>query len=753
MAEKIRPIIEELGMDLVTMHEWDSANIKWQRNTWKQELSKADIVILPANYEKQPAKSNNRLIQCLSMGLPSVCSPLDSYVKVEKENPGCCLFARNNEKWRAQLQKLQDENLRKEMASRGPTIARAFSIDEIGKKWIRAIDENRNVDIVIPTYNNPYCLKLCIDSIRACTMVPYRIIVVNNGDNEDTKRYLDEQADIQSIHTGRLNFAQAINLGIGSGSSPYICLLNDDTIVSKGWLTHLVSSASDSGIGAVGVLSNCDKGWLHDYSINVGGVDLIPGLNTREQIVPIIHDIYDYEKNFEHPNQVEREWIAFYCALIPRLVYSKVGKLDDGFVNSGEDVDYCLRIRRAGYRIIQNYNSFVFHFGAVGRHILESEDPGSYKESDRKTNIYLKEKWKKENVVIYTGPSWERWDFRNVDKGGIGGSETWTVYLAREFDRMGYRVKVFADCPEPHIYDGGVEYLHYTDYPRFVDRNWIDYFISSRTTDTLDFPVRAGKIFVMIHDVWLLSDRVKIHLDKVYKYCALSEWHRSFISSYHNIPEDKIWVTSNGVDFSRFEQDVQRERHRMIYSSSPDRGLDTLLGMMPKIIEKVPDAELHVFYGFKNWAEAVERRGDEKQRKKMEEIRQALNQPGVIYHGRVGQKELAKEFLRSSLWAYPTSFEESFCITAVEAQRAGLPVVTSNYAGLITTVGKSGLLCGNGEKGQSYTPEYQEEFIDICVSFLTDDLIWGSWSKKSLQNSERFSWSNVASGWVKQFKS
>lgn len=752
MAEEIRPLVEELGMELVTMHEWDNADVKWERATWKQELAKADMVILPANYKKQPAKSNNRLIQCLSMGLPSVCSPLRSYVEVEKSNPGCCLFAENPDEWRSQLQKLQDENIRKKMATQGPKIAKAYSIDEMGKKWLSILGENNNVDIVIPTYNNLPCLKMCLESIRACTKVPHRVIVVNNGTDVETKEYLDKQSDVLSLHTGRLNFAQAINCGIEAGKSPYICLLNDDTIVSKKWLTHLVSSISDPDVGAVGVLSNCDKGWLHNYSINIGGVDLLPGVNTLEQIEPIVQEIYNYSKNPDHPNRVDREWIAFYCTLIPRAVYSKVGKLDDGFVNSGEDVDYCRRIRKSGYKVIQNYDSFVFHFGAVGRHILESEDPGTYKESDRKTNIYLREKWGKENVVIYTGPSWERWDFRNVDIGGIGGSETWAVYLAREFDKLGYRVKVFGDCPEPHVYDGGVEYLHYTEYPCFVDRNWIDYFISSRTTDTLNFPVRAGKIFVMIHDVWLLSDREKIHLDKVYKYCALSDWHRSFVSSYHNIPEDKIWVTSNGIDFERFNRSVERNRHRMVYSSSPDRGLDTLLKLFPKIREQVPDAELHIFYGFDNWLKSIERKGDENQKKKIQEIQKAMEQPGVEYHGRIGQQELAEEFLKSSLWAYSTDFEESFCVTALEAQRAGLPVVSSNYAGLRTTVGKSGMLLGNGEKGQSYTSEYQEEFIDVCVTLLTDDTIWDNWSKKSLKNSERFSWSNVAAEWVKQFK-
>lgn len=753
-AEELRPVLNELQMELITIHEWDNANIKWNRETWLSELQKADIIIIPANFKIQPAKSNNRLTQSLSIGKPVICSPLDAYLQVAKKHPDSFLIANTPEEWKEKLTLLRDNpSIREELSKKALSAAKDYSIDAIGSKWVSALMDTDKVDIIIPTYNNFKCLKLCIESIKECTDLPYNIIVVNNGPDEETHKYL-ESLGITYIRRERLNFSQANNLGIQAGTAKYVCLLNDDTIVSRGWLGELYK-ACQGQVGAVGPLSNCDYSWLHEYKINIGGVDLGPGINTYEQILPVIPQIYSFKSPYNE--QPDRPWIAFYCIFMPREVIKKVGLLDEKFTNSGEDVDYCYRIRKLGYKIIQNYKSFVFHFGAVGRAILEKENYDAYHEADKQTTAYLNEKWgNKESVVIYSGPAWERWDWSNVDKGGIGGSETWLVCLARELSKLNYRVTVFADCPGQRMMDpvGNVEYLHYTLYPKYVDENWIDYFITSRTTDTLGFPIRAGKIYVMTHDIWLSDKKdYPLYLDKVTKYCVLSKWHWDFVRGHHGIPEEKLTLTRNGLDFSRYKVlGVERHPYRLIYSSSPDRGLDTLLYLFDFIKAEIPQLELHIFYGMFNWREAIKHRNNDWEVKKMEEILAGMKKPGVFDHGRIGQKELAIEQLKSSLWAYPTDFEESFGITAIECQRARIPVIATNYAGLQTTVGDSGILIGSGRKGESFTKEYREKFVAECISILKDHDKWLYWSEKGFKNTENRSWTDVALLWQKLFK-
>jgi len=758
MAEDLRPIIEELDMELFTIHEHENADIKWNKDTWLDELKKADIIISPSNYTKQPAKSANKVTQALSLGKAVICSPLPAYLEVAKKHPGSFLIADSPEEWKERFKLLKNTpSFREQLGKKALEASKDYSIDAIGKKWEALFQEiivfhgDNQVDIVIPTYKNLRGLKLCIDSIRECTIVPYQLIVVNNGSDGEMHRYLEKQSDVKYIRKERLNFAQAVNMGVKAGDSKFVMILNDDVIVSRGWLQSMQEACTEK-VGAVGLFSNCNKGWLHNYGVNIGGVELLPGTNTFEEIEPIIPQIYDYKS--EKSEIKDQEWVAFFATLIPRRVFEVVGFLDESFTNSGEDVDFCKRLRKMGYNIVETYKSFVFHFGAVSRKILESEDHGSYHKADDSTQAYLKEKYEKETVVLYSGPSWETWCHNNAENGGIGGSEIWQISLAREFSKLGYRVITFCDTPEPEMWDDNVRYMHYSLYNTFIEQNYIDYFITSRTTDTLKYPVRAGKIYVMVHDIWLLSPKDQIFQDKVDKYCVLSKWHWDFFKNHHGVTDDnKMFLTSNGIYFDRYDdKDIERHPYRMFWSSSLDRGLDTLLYLFPFIKEKIPELELHVYYGMSNWEKSIRLRNNPDEVKKMEQIKEGLKQDGVHYHGRVGQKELAEAQLSSSLWAYTTSFEEVFCITAIEAQRAGVPVVASNYAGLQTTLGDSAILIGDGIKGESYSKSYREKFIEECVSVLTDKDKREHWIKKGLQNTERFSWRQTALNWQELFK-
>ena len=634
-----------------------------------------------------------------------------------------------------------------------------YSIDAMGKKWANLLCGNLfsdKVDIVIPVYTGT-CLKMCLDSLRACTTdIGYNIIVVNNGPSEEIHKYLEQQKDIVYIRKGPMTFAKAVNIGIKAGKEKYVCILNDDVIVSRDWLSELANTCKrDSSIGAVGPLSNCNKGWLHNYDLTIKGVQLLPGANTIEQITPIIPDIYSFKSPYDE--MPERDWVAYYCTLIPRSVIDKTGILNEEYINSGEDVDHCNRIKKQGYKIVENYKSFVFHMGAVSRKGLEKVDYEKYHKNDARTQGILSKIWSKKSVLIYSGPSFETWDFRNVDRGGIGGSETWQVCLARELDKLGYRVTVMCDCPEPGIRDGNIEYWHYSQYGDYIDQYWIDYFISSRTTDTLKFPVRAGKIFVISHDIWLLSGKEQTFVDKVTKFCTLSEWHRDFFSDYHKIPKDKIVLTSNGVDFERFDSvQVERNPYRFHWSSSWDRGLDNVLYLWPFIRAQIPKAELHVYYGNVTWKAACIQKNDQEGLKKIAEIEEGMKQSGVFNHGRIGQKDLAIELKKSSLLLYPQWFSESYFITGVEAQYAGVPVICNRYAGVTTTfkhpeLGDTAIMLGNGDPWWPYSKEGREQFLAETISVLKDKGKWTEWSKKGIENAKRYSWKNCALRWKQLF--
>ena len=182
----------------------------------------------------------------------------------------------------------------------------------------------------------------------------------------------------------------------------------------------------------------------------------------------------------------------------------------------------------------------------------------------------------------------------------------------------------------------------------------------------------------------------------------------------------------------------------MVYSSSPDRGLDVLLACLPRIRKEVPEANVHVFYGFSNWEKAIRLRGRKGEIEWMEAIKSRLDDPGVVYRGRVGQAQLAKEMLRAELWAYPTYFTETFAMTAAENMAAGNPIVTSDLAALSTTVGDAGILL----KGDARSQEYMDKFTEECIRMLTDRHRWGVYSMRSIEKAKLYGWEGFADLWL-----
>jgi glycosyltransferase involved in cell wall biosynthesis len=408
-----------------------------------------------------------------------------------------------------------------------------------------------------------------------------------------------------------------------------------------------------------------------------------------------------------------------------------------------------MKIKEAGYRTVHTFDSFVFHFGGKTRKKAEDANFEQHHKEDAENQAIFKRKHSKQLFVLYTGAAWERWSPKNVDQGGIGGSETCAVFLAREFSKRGYEAHVFSDCGDMEgVYDG-VQYHKYDQFPQFVSQRYINLFVSSRLTDVFDLPIKAGRKVCWVHDIWLHPDRnASINRDKIDKFICLSPWHRDFFCGHHNIPPSQVCIVRDGIDLNRFNQSQKREKGRIIYSSSPDRGLDVLLTVFPRIRQAVPHATLHVYYGFNNWEKAVVARNNPDEVRRLQYIKQLLNQPGVTFHGRVGQQELALEFLKSELWAYPTYFTETFCITAAEAMASGLPIVTSNLAALNTTVGDAGIILN----GDPCSVEYQSRFAEACINILKNPNVWKVASEKSNGKASQFTWSTIVDEWLGQLK-
>jgi glycosyltransferase involved in cell wall biosynthesis len=181
----------------------------------------------------------------------------------------------------------------------------------------------------------------------------------------------------------------------------------------------------------------------------------------------------------------------------------------------------------------------------------------------------------------------------------------------------------------------------------------------------------------------------------------------------------------------------------MIYASSYDRGLEHLLSMWGDIRKEVPDAELHIFYGWNTYLEMM--KVGRRPKDYYDWMCSLMKQDGITEHGRIGQKKLVKEYAKSGIWAYPSHFEEISCIGAMRGQASGAVPVCTNYAALQETV-CYGTKVDMDVKGDDWTP-YKKALIKALK---TPD--WQEKVRKDMiPNAQAmFSWSGVAEKWANE---
>ena len=350
-------------------------------------------------------------------------------------------------------------------------------------------------------------------------------------------------------------------------------------------------------------------------------------------------------------------------------------------------------------------------------------------------------------IVFFVGPAWDPWDPASIAIGGNGGSEIALIELSSRFVKQGHQVIVYGMPTKEGVYDG-VQYYHYNKYGNLR----CHILISSRAPYVLDpqYNVIADTSFIWVHDLNYGGDVTPERIAHFDKIVCLSQWHRNhFLSYYKFIDPNQTVIMNNGVNIDRYRDTaIVRNPHKAFYSSAPNRGLDVACTVWHKIRERVPDAELHVYYGFENVEKMFAQFNDDTGKKQLEITKNLLKETlGVTYHGRVSPSVLAKGQLSSGVWAYPTGWYECHSITALEAQAAGCRIVTTALGSLIESIGDNGTLV----YGDYRTTEYQQRFIDLVVEAMLKE---GDQDRIKVQKYafEHFNWDTKANQWLELFE-
>ena len=245
----------------------------------------------------------------------------------------------------------------------------------------KAIDDlHAPVSIIVASYNGLEHIRACLESVFGKTQYPrYEVIVVDNASTPEVVRFLQQGAQRDSrlrviLNRENLGFARANNIGLEAANpdSEYLVLLNNDTVVTPGWLATLLHWLRDPSIGLVGPVT-CPSGAANEAAVPAGYANL-GELDAFAQG----HAARHRDQSFDIP------MLAMYCVAMRRAVYQEVGPLDEDFgIGMFEDDDYSLRVRNNGYRVVCAEDVFIHHTGRASLSRLEDAEHKALFERNR----------------------------------------------------------------------------------------------------------------------------------------------------------------------------------------------------------------------------------------------------------------------------------------------------------------------------------------------------------------------------------
>lgn len=244
------------------------------------------------------------------------------------------------------------------------------------------------VSIIVLTYNNLELNKQCINSIlRKTAYANYELIIVDNCSTDGTVEYLrtleqEKYSNVKIIFSDvNTGFAGGNNIGIKQSSGEYVLLLNNDTAVSRGWITSMVKHLE----------KNPKLGMCNPVTNSIGNESQIAVHYTNEQEMDRFAYVYtNSHMNMEY-NDVDR--LPLFATLIRRDMIQQIGLLDENYkVGMFEDDDYTEAAKKAGYTIVIAEDAFIHHVNNASFKKLDDE---KYRQIFEENKAIYEKKWHK----------------------------------------------------------------------------------------------------------------------------------------------------------------------------------------------------------------------------------------------------------------------------------------------------------------------------------------------------------------------
>lgn len=268
----------------------------------------------------------------------------------------------------------------------------------------------------MPVWNQYTFTKDCIDSILKNTPISYRLIIIDNASDNATRQYLEELKQIgnppvlMERNEKNLGFVKAVNKGIAISDAPYICILNNDTLVTKDWLEIMIDIMDAQG----------DIGIVNPSSNTLGQRPL--------EGEPL--ELYAKELKSQSAEFVELGAAVGFCMLVKRMVIEKIGLFDEIYgMGNFEDTDFSRRTIKEGYKCVRACGAYVYHRENLSFNKLNTFD------RDFKRNREIFEfRWGKPKRVAYILDSYDSNSLKRLNSEAIklARNGNWVWYVSKD---------------------------------------------------------------------------------------------------------------------------------------------------------------------------------------------------------------------------------------------------------------------------------------------------------------------------------
>lgn len=214
------------------------------------------------------------------------------------------------------------------------------------------------VSIILLNWNNWPDTRECLDSLFQIKHPHYDLVVVDNGSQDDSLKKLEEYSKLNDIvlikNSENYGFAQGNNIGMEYAlenlNPDYILLLNNDTVVDPHFLDYLIKTGEENPQN--GIVGPAVYNYHHKDTISIygGNINLYTGRTS-----------YPHRDTRDPGPQSEMDYLSGCCLLIKRRVIEQVGLLNPHYFLYYEDVEWCYRVKKQGYKIIYQPKAKIWH--------------------------------------------------------------------------------------------------------------------------------------------------------------------------------------------------------------------------------------------------------------------------------------------------------------------------------------------------------------------------------------------------------